>query len=281
VPLNTEAISGGTALLANQAKCPFKAFAEHRLRAKPVMSPSDGLDHKEKGQLLHKVMELLWGTLTNQETLLNLNAKELDQLITTAIHTALTLLKQLNADSFPNLIHEVEYLRLKRLVLANLEWEKARPPFTVTAIEQSYSINLAGLHFKVRIDRMDQVADKKWIIDYKSTLPATKPWNEERPREPQLLIYALLNEPINTLLLLQLKAGIITCSGFSEEKQDINGISTLKNKETWEEYQNNWKQRLTLLAEEFQRGHCPPQPLNSSICQGCDFQSLCRFQINP
>ena len=273
-----ERVSGGTALLANQAKCPFKAFAEHRLKAKPSPNTSEGLDNREKGQIIHKVMELLWQTISSQHALINLESKALDELIEKAIHTALTPFKQIHPDSFPHLIQEVEYIRLKRLIMACLEWEKKRPPFTVAALEQSYTINLAGLDFKVRVDRLDQVDDKKWVIDYKSNLPANRPWNEDRPREPQLLLYALLDEQINTLLLMQLKTGKIMCSGLSEEKHEISGISALKKGETWDEYRSNWKQQLTLLADEFQQGHCPPQPINSSICQQCDFQNLCRFE---
>ncbi|MCL9684674.1 PD-(D/E)XK nuclease family protein [Legionella maioricensis] len=281
LPLRSEEhVSGGTALLANQAKCPFKAFAEHRLKAKPSAYTSDGLNNKEKGQIIHKVMELLWQTLQSQEELFNLSPKDLDLLIEKAIHAALSPVKQVQRDSFSNLIEEVEYSRLKRLVLASLEWEKKRPPFTIAAIEQSYSINLAGLDFKVRVDRLDQVADKKWVIDYKSSLPASKPWNEDRPKEPQLLLYALLDEHINTLLLMQLKTGKITCSGLSEEKLDLSGLSSLKKGETWEEYRNHWQQQLTLLANEFQQGHSVPNPVNSIVCQQCDFQNLCRFQIN-
>lgn len=275
-----EQFSGGTALLANQAKCPFKAFAEHRLRAKPSLLTSDGLDNRERGQLIHKVMELLWRNLGSQKELLQLNQKDLDDHLTHAIQTALSPLRQIHPDTFPDLIQEVEYTRLKRLVLSCLDWEKQRPPFSVVALEQSYSIQLAGIEFKVRVDRLDQVEDKKWVIDYKSSLPASKPWSEERPKEPQLLLYALLDEEINTLLLMQLKSGKILCSGLSEDKQNISGISTLKKDETWENSRATWKQQLTLLAEEFQQGHCPPKPAHTALCQQCDFQNLCRFQAN-
>ena len=269
---------GGTALLANQAKCPFKAFAEHRLRAKPVQETADGLDNRERGQVLHKVMELLWQTLKSQELLLQLSAQALDTHIDAALETTLQPLSQIHPDSFPSLVQDVEYTRLKRLVLTYLEWEKQRPAFEIAALEHSYSINLAGLDFKVRVDRIDQVGESKWVIDYKTSLPASKPWNEDRPKEPQLLLYALLEEQINALLLLQLKAGAISCNGLSEHPQDLPGISTLKKGQSWEQSRSIWREQLTLLADEFKQGHCPPQPANLSICQHCDFQNLCRFQ---
>ncbi len=277
--LPEEHIYGGTAILSNQAKCPFKAFAEHRLRAKTSLQTIEGLDNKERGQIIHKVMELLWKKLENQHNLLHLASDILEQHIDDAIHTALASLKKQHCNSFPDSIREVEYTRLKRLVHTCLEWEKQRPPFTVAAIEQSYAINLAGLDVKVRVDRMDQVENKKWVIDYKSTLPASKPWNEERPTEAQLLLYALLDEQINTLLLLQLKTGKMSSMGLSEEKHSISGITSLKKEETWAECRNIWQRQLTDLAKEFQEGHCIPQPAHLATCQLCDFQNLCRFQV--
>ncbi|TAL61718.1 MAG: PD-(D/E)XK nuclease family protein [Legionella sp.] len=281
LPLNTnEAIAGGTALLANQAKCPFKAFAEHRLRAKASLDSVDGLDHRERGQIIHRVMELLWQNLGNQEHLKQLSQAELDERIKQAIQTALLPIQQLHLESFPELVQRIELTRLHRLVQQCLEWEKQRPPFSVNALEQSYTLQLADLEFKVRVDRLDQVGEKKWVIDYKSSLPSSRPWNEDRPKEPQLLLYALLDEEINALLFMQVKAGKVACSGISETSTEVSGIGTVKKEETWALQRQRWQEQLTLLAEEFKTGHCPPQPSSANQCQLCDFQNLCRFQAN-
>ncbi len=276
--LAEESIHGGTAILSNQAKCPFKAFAEHRLRAKPSLQTTDGLDNKKRGQIIHAVMELLWQKLETQHKLLHSAPDVLEHYIDESIKTALEPLKKQSC-GLPDTIQELEYIRLKRLVQTCLEWEKQRSPFTVTALEHSYSIPVAGLEFQVRVDRLDQVEDKKWVIDYKSSLPPSKPWNEDRPKESQLLLYALLDEQINTLLLLQLKSGKISCMGLSEEKQTVSGITHLKKEEAWADYREIWQKQLTDLSREFQEGYCPPQPANASICQHCDFQNLCRFQV--
>ncbi|HHT9843222.1 TPA: PD-(D/E)XK nuclease family protein [Legionella pneumophila] len=273
-----ESISGGTSLLSNQAKCPFKALAQHRLKANPVLKTTDGMDDKEKGQLIHKILELLWQRLENQEHLIKLKPAELERFIDQAIQGALNPIRQRHSQAFPDLVANVEYMRLKRIILSYLEWEKQRPPFKITGLEENHSINLAGLDFKVRVDRLDEVGNKQWVIDYKSTLPGGKPWNEERPMEPQLLLYALLNEQINTLLLIQLKTGKIKLSGFSEEKWDTKEINTLKEDESWEDYRQRWLEQLTHLAEEIKSGYCSPRPQNLNICQRCDFQNLCRFQ---
>lgn len=276
-PTPDEPVHGGTALLGSQAKCPFKAFAQYRLNAKSTPETTDGLDNKEKGKIIHKVMELIWGTLQNQEKLLRMNAAAIEQLIDTVLYTVLNPLNKEHPESFPELIQDVEFTRLKRLVMICLEWEKQRPAFAVEALEKSYTIDLAGLNIKMRIDRLDTVGSKKWVIDYKSSLPVTRPWNEDRPKEPQLLLYTLLDEDIDTMLLMQIKTGRVQCLGLSEQKLDIKGLGSLKKDELWSDLRESWYQQLLSLAEEIQQGHCQPQPASMAICQQCDFKNLCRI----
>ncbi|MBA2657111.1 MAG: PD-(D/E)XK nuclease family protein [Tatlockia sp.] len=274
-----ELASGGTAILANQAKCPFRAFATHRLHAKAALKVSDGPDAIERGKIIHKVMELLWKALKNQKTLLHLDEAQLNKEIEQAIHQALEPLIKQRGYSFSSLIQEVEFAKLKKLVHACLDWERQRPAFEVEALEEAFHINLSGTSFSLRVDRLDKLEDgSKWVIDYKSSLPSSLPWKEERPKEPQLLLYALLDESINGLLFAQLKAGQLQCKGLTAENHSMPGLSTLKKDESWLDYRQAWQQQLTELAEEFSQGHCAPKPLNSAVCQLCDLHNLCRFE---
>lgn len=279
IPLSaTEAPTGGTTLLANQAKCPFRAFATHRLYAKRELTVTEGPDLSERGQVIHKIMELLWQRLGSQAHLLRLTHDQLQQYIKEVIENALTPLINDQKNVFPPLVQEVELSRLHDMVNNCLEWERQRPSFEVEALEKEFVIQLADMDFRVRIDRLDALSTgKKWVIDYKSSLPINKPWNEERPEAPQLLLYTLLDRNINTLLFLQLKAGHIVCSGLSEENLPVRGISVLKNNELWSERQSEWHQQLNQLASEFRDGHCPPIPSRPTTCQQCDFPNLCRI----
>lgn len=276
-----EPVSGGTALLANQAKCPFRAFASHRLYAKPALTLYDGPDLRERGQIMHQIMDNLWRDLKSQQYLLSLTHDALQTKIKAAITTALQPFFTEQGLACPLLIQELEFSRLHQLVNASLAWEKKRPPFVVEGLEQAFTLPLAGINFRVRVDRLDSVStDKKWVIDYKSTLPINKPWNEPRPEEPQLLLYALLNPSINALLFLQLKAGRVTCSGLSEIRMPIQGLTPLKKGESWSLQQQTWRQQLTQLATEFREGLCSPTPYRISTCQRCDFQNLCRIELS-
>jgi ATP-dependent helicase/nuclease subunit B len=273
-----ETVAGGTSLLANQAKCPFRAFTAHRLHATSEPKLSTGPDAGERGQILHRIMELLWQQIGSQKALNILSPAELSELIEAAIHSALVPYIHNRQLSFSSLVQDVEICRLRRLITTCLDWDKQRPAFVIESLEKTYTINLAGIDFRVRIDRMDKLAsDKKWVIDYKTSLPVVKPWNEDRPEAPQLLLYALLDQSINALLFIQLKAGRLTCNGLSEDALPIKGVSGLKKNERWSDHQQQWHQQLTDIAQEFGAGYCPPSPSRASTCEQCDFQNLCRI----
>ena len=273
-----ELVKGGTAILANQAKCPFRAFAKHRLHAKAAPVLAEGLSPIERGNLIHHIMDLLWQGLGTQEQLSALTTDALQQRINEAISLALNQLVKDREDSYPVLLQDIETARLQRLVHASLEWEKQREAFVIEAVEKEFTLKLAGIDFRVRVDRLDKLASgNKWVIDYKTKLPLNKPWNEERPEEPQLLLYALLDAEINTLLFVQLNAGRVLCSGLSEDTHAVRGMGTLRKDDSWSERQAQWREQLTELAQEFQDGHCPPTPYRTSTCQRCDFSNLCRI----
>ena len=62
-PYAAKDVRGGTRVLADQAACPFRAFARHRLGAEGLATPVDGLDARDRGNLLHALMAQLWSTL--------------------------------------------------------------------------------------------------------------------------------------------------------------------------------------------------------------------------
>lgn len=270
-------IRGGTHLLANQAKCPFRAFAAHRLHAVHAPEITLGLSARERGLLLHRVLEILWQQLGSQKNLRIQTPDVLEKLIDTSIQQALKPLSYQRPLALPKLIQALELARLRSLIRQSLLWEETRPEFTVVALEQAYSLTLSGITFQVRVDRIDQVEQNQWVIDYKSRLPDSTPWHSERPEEPQLLLYALLDTKITTLMWLELKANRITCRGVSEQKIPCSGIQALTTEATWHEYQQRWYQTLSELAAEFVAGHCPPRPIRNTTCQHCEFKNLCRI----
>lgn len=280
--MSEEKTSGGTALIANQAKCPFKAFAAHRLHAKSQYEITDGLDLKDRGQIIHRIMELFWKEVNSQHYLLKMDEKELGSLLNKIILETLKSWVDKKNISFHPLLHEIEINRLNALIRAEIDWERQRPPFEVEALEAQFKITLGRLELQLRVDRLDKLENgQKEVVDYKSSLPSSLPWNEERPKEPQLLLYALIDEAIQSLFFVALKDGRVACKGLSENAEvNVEGIQSLKKTQTWAELREEWLSHLSGLAEEFIQGQCVPKPLNKSICKNCDYQNLCRYRLD-
>lgn len=274
--LNKDLIKGGTSLIANQAQCPFKAFASHRLHVIKNEEIVEWPSNIERGKILHKALEKLWGNIKTQNELNKLKYNECYDLITQIIIQNIQVSHELNLDS---VIRSGEINRLTKLLLAFIEWEKSRPDFRVSAIEDNFSINIGGINFSVRVDRIDTMGadnEQKLVVDYKSSMPQSKPWNEDRPLEPQLLIYALLDENISGIAYIELKNGNIKISGISEQAQEISGIKTIPKDKKWHEYKNLWRTQLTNIVDEFTSGLCTPTPTKAIVCTRCSFQNLCR-----
>ena len=108
-------------------------------------------------------------------------------------------------------------------------------------------------------------------------MPSSKPWKDERPLEPQLLIYALLEPSIRCIMYLELKNSQVTAQGISATDLHISGVQSSKYSEDWESMKQLWQQQLNALATEFCNGDCQPRPSKTSICQTCDLQDLCKF----
>lgn len=274
-----EKTKGTSTLLANQAKCPFRAFAQHRLHAEKKNNTVDGLDNRERGILIHRVMENLWAGLQSQQQLLQINETELTESVQQAIQKALLSASTTTKSSFTPFVQKIEQERLQKMVEASLLWEKQRPDFQIAALEKSFQLNLGDMVFNLRVDRLDTVSDGTyWVLDYKSSLPSPLPWNEDRPQEPQLLLYALLDDKISTLLFSVLKNTQMEAKGLAETAQNSLKIGAIKKTETWTQTRQKWQNNLEKLAQEYLNGHCAPTPLSASTCQQCDFETICRFK---
>ena len=62
-PVSPGKVRGGTRVLADQAACPFRAFAKWRLSAEELEEPESGLDPRDRGKLLHALMREIWTRL--------------------------------------------------------------------------------------------------------------------------------------------------------------------------------------------------------------------------
>ncbi len=201
---------GGTRILADQAACPFRAFARHRLAAEALEEPAAGPDARARGSLLHALMRELWGELKDSAALDGDCGPAIARAAAAAVAEA-----ELQ-EPFAGLERD----RLKKLANEWLEVEKKRAPFEVAAREDKRKLKLAGLELSGRIDRLDKLASGGYaLIDYKSGRPTPNAWQGERPDDPQLPLYALsAPEEIAALAYAKLQPGNMKYMGFAREK---------------------------------------------------------------
>ena len=69
LPWPTEQDAGGAEILRRQAACPFQSFATRRLGANPMDVTDWGLDARDRGSVVHKILESLWAELKSSEAL--------------------------------------------------------------------------------------------------------------------------------------------------------------------------------------------------------------------
>jgi ATP-dependent helicase/DNAse subunit B len=294
---SSEAITGGSRLLKNQALCPFKAWTDHRLKLKEPAELVVGLSAAERGALVHQALYYLWGLIEDSETLAKAPPKRREAWIKEAVSGGL---RALEADAEQSGVSlraragaaclDLEQARLAALMVEWLDTEAQRSvPFEVASREVKASIELAGLTLNLRLDRVDTLSDgRKLVIDYKTGVVQRKALLAERLKEPQLPLYTLLDQNIQGIAYGRVVAGGDSDFTWLGEglglKKSSRGADDLASQtrdlvepvSDWHALRQLWYERLEGLAEEFMAGHVAVTP-SSDACRYCAYAGLCRF----
>jgi ATP-dependent helicase/nuclease subunit B len=284
-PVNEdEKIYGGISVIQYQALCPFKSFSAWRLHAREMESPLPGLKAKDRGIVLHKILELIWKQLQTHAALMEMDEEILQGMIQESIEKALAASLH-SHNEFKNYI-QLEKKRLHQLVLEWLQFEKLRPPFKVIFHENVSQFKIGPLTLTIRIDRIDELENgKKLVIDYKTGKNNdVNNWFGERPEEPQLPFYALLDaDNVCGITFAQIYPAGYVFKGVSHFALDIQGIKLISEiKKTtalsWKEQLQQWRLALTQLSHEFYHGEAKVNPKEGDqTCIWCALKPLCRI----
>jgi ATP-dependent helicase/nuclease subunit B len=279
-----KAIRGGAKILQAQAACPFQAFARHRLQSAEPARPGVGLNAAERGILIHRVLELVWKKLKDQNTLLEMDDAELDNLLYECIDTTLIVIakKSLAGAKFLQL----EKNRIFKLVRAWLELEKKREPFSVLFNEDQKTLALSKLPIHMRYDRVDELANGDlMVVDYKTGNVSIKSWEGERPDEPQVPLYAIANkERVGAVAFGQVNDKEIAIKGIAADAGAAPGLSAIETlsridlPQQWPLVLAHWQSVLEQLAQEFMEGAAQVSPKHTQTCRYCELHSLCRIR---
>jgi probable DNA repair protein len=266
-PVPPGKVRGGTRVLADQAACPFRAFAKWRLSAEGLEEPESGLDPRDRGKLLHALMREIWVRLKNSSSL----SKDLSLIIAQSADAAI---KEMGLEGR---FAELERERLAKLAREWLEVEQRRAPFKVAAVEEKRTIAVAGLQFESRIDRMDELADGGHVlIDYKSSrMLSPKQWDGPRPDDPQLPLYAVAApEDLAAVVFARVRPGEMRFMGFSKNPNLLPRVSAAHS---WPALLAAWKRDADALGKSFASGEAPVDPKEGlKTCRLCELHTLCR-----
>ena len=265
---------GGASLFKDMAACPFRAFAKHRLGAKPLEGTDLGVSKKDQGNVAHKAMALLWGELGSLARLMELAPEQIQELISRSVASAV---EQLGS----GIGRALERRRLQRLTAEWLALEKNRDPFTVRAIEQQELVTLGGLQIRTRADRVDQLPNgREIILDYKTGVVKSKGWEGGRPDEPQLPLYcATSNDPIAGAAFAQIRVGELGFRGFTEAGVSLPAFKKMRADAplSFGEQMDEWRRVLERLAENYRAGLAEVDP-KADACDLCGLRALCRIR---
>jgi ATP-dependent helicase/nuclease subunit B len=281
-----EKIKGGSHILKLQALCPFRAFAETRLHAKPILKQSLGLNAAERGEIIHQILEYFWKGLKDQTALLAMPEDILENRILSAIESIFSHWQA----RYPRTLTP-QYLRLEKkrtyeLIEQFIALEKSRPYFEVVSTEKNRVVNVEGLEIKIRIDRIDRLENQSEIlVDYKTGEVSISNWFGERPKDPQLPLYCVTEEKKPSGIVFGvIRPDAIKYQGLVQEADALPGVKTPEKAEaigcaaSFAEQYDAWKNAIALLAREFMQGVARVEPIEGeNTCRTCSFKPLCRI----
>lgn len=279
-PLPSREVHGGASVLKAQAACGFRAFAEVRLRAAEVEATDLGFDARERGNLLHRVMDSFWTEVRTQSALKQMSTEQRSSLLTRCIDAAFEKSAR-TISEWDQAYVMLQKQRLRHLLEQWMDFELARAPFEVLAVETTKELSVGPLDLHLRVDRMEHVEnqDGVFLVDYKTGYSA-KPqdWLGERPDEPQLPLYALLPEAerLAGVAFAKVRPGdSMEWLGYAAREGLLPGRNTVKDLPI---LVDDWRAHLTALAEAFATGDARVRPKEYPVtCAWCSQRLLCRL----
>jgi len=244
------ALHGGAGVLNSQARCPLRAFCRYRLGARALERPSSGLNGRLRGIATHRALEWLLAEGVEHAGLTARGAQ--------IRALAQRALDEVFRDAGPALreLFRLEAERLETALRRFLDLERLRAPFRVVGVERREAIEVAGFELRVRVDRLDELADGGIaIIDYKTGDRAkSTDWFKERPRDVQVPLYAAHSAAtVEAAVLARVAARDAGYSGFWEEAA-FPGKRGRLAEAGWPAQVARWRAQIEELVREHAAG---------------------------
>ena len=290
-------LPSGTRALTLQNACAFRAYAELRLGASPPEEAEPGVPMDQRGLLLHAALQMLWEQLQDSRRLAALGESALETLIGDCVRQAAWGLQaevgsgrrrtrrasdgqfDLFAVLPPALERECQ--RARALIRRLCALERTRPTFTVEAAEQLAELALGGGRVRLRLDRVDRLAQGRAVLDYKSGRPGSPDWYGERPTHPQLLAYlSALGSDVVALATVNLTAREVRFTGVAASADLLPRVKAVVGAAgaaaDWSAQRSRWQALIERLIRAFLSGEAQVDPAPGA-CDYCHITDICRI----
>jgi ATP-dependent helicase/nuclease subunit B len=283
LPWPKEQDAGGAEILRRQAACPFQSFATRRLGARPMDATDWGLEARERGSVVHKILESLWTELRTRTALLEARRDaRLHAIVEQHVKAALDKYRERTLKhSWSQAYLDAEQERMVALIEEWLAYEAQRADFAVEAGEEKLAATVGELKLQVRVDRIDAVEGGRVIIDYKTGMLTGVSWDGARPDEPQLPLYAGFGQidDLKGVLLGRVREDKVRFIGRVEDARlVIPKDSKLIRPPYSAAMLQSWQNVLLDLGQQFLKGEAQVDPKQyPKTCEFCDLPGLCRI----
>lgn len=282
---------GGLDVLDTQARNPLWAFVRHRLGGRELAPYADAATVNVRGQFLHKALELVWGMLPDQDALHETLAQgRLPALLEQAVAQA----ADEELQEYAPALKALECARARTVLAAWLDMEAQRLPFAVAQVEKNHQWRHGALHLKLRLDRIDTLADgRNVIVDYKTGVAAAKPepdWSRSRPVNVQLPFYASVladaaGGEVAGLVLAQIHARQVAAQGLADEDLGMEGVTLAAESKyfdglSWPEIRQRWRAAIESLADEYVAGYAANVAYRRDDLKYCDALPFLRLHLD-
>ena len=275
-------VKAATRLLRNQALCPFKGWAVHRVGLEEINEPISRFPNAaQRGSLFHYVVERILKRAKTQEELAKLDERIFYGVIDEVLATE-DVAKNLPARF---LKHERE--RIRRWIEAWLEVQiNRRQPFEVLEVEKEIHTEINGLTFMGKIDRIDRTDTLDClIIDHKTGSSYTpNSWDPDQMSDTQMPMYATAEANCDGIAYLSIYRTIdglrSRWQGVEQSTQhdEANELAVvLANYESLEALKQAWRDRLSQIVADHLDGRADVSPVDSNVCTYCHLSNLCRI----
>lgn len=287
-PLPSGAITkGGIAVIDTQARNPLWAFARYRLGAGLMPDYADLADQNARGIFLHKCMELACKTFSDSD---DLRVQHSDGRLLSSMDTALERAANECLADYGRAVRALEIQRARDILCDWFSLELERGSFTVKAVEEEFLWSHGSLQLKLRLDRIDELADARVaVIDYKTgsgNIDPKSDWMRERPVGLQLPFYASVladgTSGVGALVLARLHARGVETKGLSDGDCGFAGPAGLND---WPDFQHlgwdglmaQWRAMIESLADEYALGVASNVSLRPDDLKYCDVLPFLRL----